>query len=205
VTNLAALHYNGSGGVWRRRWSGTMRGYLTRTGLGMLLGAVVMCGALLGVVDLSARRTAPLDLTRTAGGPAQLGPFRVEIERFVLARTPGGRTQALVQLHLWRPDGPVPVAQRVPVAGVARLDGPWQSAGDTWLIRNEWMQVPLGESLDVTGLGAVPATHHAGEARAVLRFDYLGSQRRPGYHGDLHFELPGGAAVDFAGLTAEGR
>jgi hypothetical protein len=169
----------------------------------MLVGVLVVSLAALSWVRAEtgalARHTAAVVAEPT------VGPFHASVERFVIHRDESGRPEALVQLHLWRPGGAVPFAQRVNVAGVGDLDTRWQLRGSTWLIRNEYLRTPQGDSLFVAGLGNVPATHNAGEARGVFRFSLLGSSRRPCPVSSFSFTLPSGEVAHFGELVAEER
>lgn len=176
-----------------------MRGYVTRGGIGMLLGVASL--ALAG----AALTAQPDCRTRSRTGEATVGPFRMTVERFELHEDPQGRPLAVMQLHLWRPAGPVPLPDRVPVDGTAFLSGAWEMSTSTWLIRNELMQRPEGRAYQHAYLGAVPATHHAGEARAVLEFVWACPGTSPPPVADFALQLPQGQVGCLADLRAVRR
>lgn len=129
------------------------RAFTTPSSLGWVIGACLV---------------ATLALQRPQTSSATVGPFRVEVEQCRLVR--GETPRVYVQLHLYRPTGPVPIFQRVRIDGPVSLGSDWELTDAEWLIKNEWMNLPPGDYLSHPVLGRVPATRHAGEARGVFEF-----------------------------------
>lgn len=174
-----------------------MRGYLSRTGLAMVAGLALA----LSLVGLSgATRGMSWPLGRSAVMQQHLGPFQVQIERFQIIRREGGRRTAVVQVHLWRPGGPVPMSKRLRIDGGASLAGGWVLQQRVWLIRNELMQRPAGATYMHPSLGAVPATHHAGEARGIFEFDWLCPVVKPSATGRFTLRLADGRECTFTNV-----
>lgn len=156
------------------------RGYLTRHGLGLLVG--------LGICALAlAPRGRPAVAPLERSPRADCGPFVIEVEKMVVERL-GDRQFAFVQMHLFRPDGPVPLAERVRIDGLPELAGPWRTVDTQWLVANEFAFRP---SLRHGALGLVRHVDHAGEARGVFTFvAEPGALRAP--LATLRFRLPAG-------------
>jgi hypothetical protein len=172
----------------------------------MLLGALALsAGMALWVTDSGSAVALSAPVLGRAAGPVTAGPFLVEVERFEIHPNADGRPHALVQMHLWRPGGPVPLDHRVRIDGQAWLGRHWVPVDATWLLRNEYVQVPDGPSLHVAPLGDVPATHHAGEARAVFEFVWTGGKGAACPVADFLFELPDGPQAVMPGLLAVQR
>lgn len=165
------------------------RGYLTRHGLGLTVGLVLCAAALLP------RGSAPVRTQVERAPRAEVGPFVIEVERMVVERL-GDRHFAFVQMHLFRPDGPVPLPRRVRIDGSPQLLGPWRTVDTTWLVNNEFAFRP---SLRHGALGVVRHVDHAGEARGVFTF-----VAEPGAViaplAALKFELPDGDAATIEGI-----
>lgn len=140
----------------------TQRGYLTRHGLGLLVGLAVTAVALM---PRPAEPQRALPAARALPS-ATVGPFVITVEQMVVERL-GDRHFAFVEMHLYRPEGPVPFEQRVRIDGTPSLDGRWSRADTYWLVNNEFDYRP---SLHHGSLGHVPAVDHAGEARGVFTF-----------------------------------
>ncbi len=180
-----------------------MRGYLTRSGLGLMGGLAVLALCAASVLTLSGTTSARA--TSTLDGALACGPFLIDLERCALRPGPDGRTRALIQMHLWRPEGPVPVSRRVSINGRAAMDGAWRLERADWLIRNEFTRVPTGDVYVHPLLGAIPATSHPGEARAVFQFDWVCPRSRPDRTPSFTFRLPRGGAVRFDSLRMDSR
>ncbi len=173
-----------------------MRGYLSRTGVAIVAGLALVLGlAALGGAGRAAQHS--LAVAGYGAGQQTLGPFQVRVERFELVSRPGGRQTAVVQIHLWRPGGAVPLRERIGVDGGAVLQGGWVLQDKVWLIRNELMQRPAGRTYPHPLLGTVPATHHAGEARGIFEFDWLCPVVRPAQPFDFTLRLADGRQCTF--------
>ncbi len=180
-----------------------MRGYLTKTGVGLLAGIVMLTALTATMTSRPARTT-----TLAAQAPARIGPFCAAVERYEVRELRDGACVASVQVHLWRPEGPVPLEQRIRIDGTASLGAGWTLRDREWLVRNEFGRFPEGDTYYDAWLGAVPATRHAGEARAVFTFTF--DPATPGAacplgETELALVLPGGEAVSLEGLRAVAR
>lgn len=164
-----------------------MRGYLTRPGLGLLVGILALSLGAAGWLDVggACHRVAGLDSAQ------QIGPFQVAVERCEVVRD-GDRYQAVVQMHLWRPDGPVDLARRIPIDGQGWLDNAWLPTDTEWLIKNEFVRIPPSDILLHPVLGKVPATVHAGEARGIFTFEWTCPATEPASAANFTFSLPDG-------------
>ena len=165
---------------------------------------------LAGILALTALTATMLDgPVRQAGervaAPTMIGPFCAAVERYEVRELRAGVCIASVQVHLWRPEGPVPVEQRIRVDGTASLGNGWELRDRDWLIRNEFGRNPAGDTYYDAWLGAVPATRHAGEARAIFTFTFdpnAAGAACPFSTDDLALMLPGGESVVFTNLKA---
>lgn len=180
-----------------------MRGYLSQSGVSLLAGVVLA----LSLATLIAGPEVPRR-EADSSAIATIGPFRAAVERFEVRELSDGICVASVQVHLWRPNGPVPLEQRVRIDGTASLGSGWTLRSSDWLVRNEFGRFPAGDSYFDPWLGAVPATHHAGETRAVFTFSF--NPNTPGAScpagvQDLVVQLPGGETAVFSGLRAAVR
>lgn len=156
------------------------RGYLTRHGLGLLIGLGICAAALLPRGGQTVTH-----VVRTSR--AECGPFVIEVEKMVVERL-GDRQFAFVQMHLYRPDGPVPLEQRVRIDGWPELAGPWRTIDTHWLVANEYAFRP---SVRHGALGWVRHVDHAGEARGVFTF-VAEREALSAPLAALRFRLPGG-------------
>ncbi|MCC7495037.1 MAG: hypothetical protein IT204_21995 [Fimbriimonadaceae bacterium] len=174
-----------------------MRGYLTRPGLGMLIAI-----GLLALLGAWCQPGHPGRLLRaTTPEVATVGPFEVQIERY---QVDPATQRAYLQLHLYRPHGPVPLAERIDVSGRPRLRG-GLLVDRTVLIRNELERFPQGAAWQHPVLGRVPATRHAGEIRAVFEFVLVSRQFQlrddpQSARAAFEFELPDGRTASFHAL-----
>lgn len=144
-----------------------MRGYLTRTGTGMLAGVVLLAA-------VAATLTHPRGEACRAAVPSRgvIGPFQAEVERCEVRELRDGVCVAAVQVHLWRPGGPVPIEQRIRIDGVGSLGPGWTLRHYDWLVRNEFCHYPEGDTFYDPWLGPVPAPEHSGETRGIMTFTF---------------------------------
>lgn len=180
-----------------------MRAYLSRTGVGLLAGVAILV-AVTGMIrgPRCEQAAGPRMATTT------IGPFLANVERFEVRQLRDGVCVGSVQLHLWRPEGPVPVEQRLRIDGTASLGAGWKLRDRQWMVRNEYGRFPEGDTYYDVWLGAVPATQHAGETRAVLTFSFdpqADGANCPLAEQDLVLMLPGGETAVFSGLKAVAR